>query len=305
MEFSFSEDQAVLMGALEQVIGSHRTPPHCTEAYVYDSELERRLMDSGFLSVASNGYTDLESALVALRLSSLAVCVEAASSLLLGPILPDGFESPVGLAESPDRGAIRFLPMARTVVFEDGGTVKAVTVADADVEPCSSSFAFPYGFLPSEVLASAEALPVEAVEFVRRCRLSIAAELAGAFQGALDATVAYTKDRQQFGRPLGSFQAIQHRLAMAAQVVESCRYLVLYAANSGTQLDASMAIAYAQSHAPYLTFDFHQFSGAMGLTLEYPLHLWTYRIRALQGALGGAAAQAASLADSQWRGSKA
>jgi hypothetical protein len=44
----------------------------------------------------------------------------------------------------------------------------------------------------------------------------------------------------------------------------------------------------------------HQFTGAMGLTLEYPLHLWTYRLRALAGELGGASAQERHVAAATW-----
>ena len=50
-----------------------------------------------------------------------------------------------------------------------------------------------------------------------------------------------------------------------------------------------------------MTYDLHQFLGAMGMTLEHPLHLWTYRLKALIGELGGRAEQAAAAADAIWR----
>jgi hypothetical protein len=49
-----------------------------------------------------------------------------------------------------------------------------------------------------------------------------------------------------------------------------------------------------------MMFDLHQFNGAMGMTNEYPLHFWTYRLRALQAELGGADAAALAAADLLW-----
>ena len=98
--------------------------------------------------------------------------------------------------------------------------------------------------------------------------------------------------RTQFGRRIGSFQAIQHRLALAVQITEACRWLALRAAQSGSSEDAAIAALYAQDQFRGVVTDLHQFTGAIGLTLEYPLHLWTYRLKALQGELGGIAEQA-------------
>ena len=139
-----------------------------------------------------------------------------------------------------------------------------------------------------------------ATEFRSRCRLILAIEISGAMQGALNRTLVQVKDRKQFGRPIGAFQAVQHRLATAAQIVEAGRLLTCRAAASANAADAAMALAYLQGHANQLAYDFHQFSGAMGLTLEYPLHLWTYRMRSMVGAFGGANQQARIVADKSW-----
>ena len=119
-------------------------------------------------------------------------------------------------------------------------------------------------------------------------------------RGALDLTVQYVKDRRQFGQPLGHFQAIQHRLAEDAQLVHACRNLVLRAADQDEARAATLACLYAQDAMRKIIYDCHQFSGAMGLTLEYPLHLWTYRLKYLQGEAGGRAGQGRVLADLLW-----
>ena len=61
-----------------------------------------------------------------------------------------------------------------------------------------------------------------------------------------------------------------------------------------------MAIAYAQANAQNIIYDLHQFNGAMGMTCEHLLHFWTYRLRALQGELGGAGAAERWAADVRW-----
>jgi alkylation response protein AidB-like acyl-CoA dehydrogenase len=167
------------------------------------------------------------------------------------------------------------------------------------VEPVETIFAYPYGRLTStsgleqEVIGDVQALR-------RRWRIAIAAEAAGCMAAALAVVVDHVKTRHAFGRPLGSLQAIQHRLAMAGEVVESTRWLAFRAAWSDSETDAAVAATYAQSHMAQITYDLHQFSGAMGLTLEFPLHFWTYRLRALAGELGGASVQARALAAAAW-----
>jgi alkylation response protein AidB-like acyl-CoA dehydrogenase len=119
-------------------------------------------------------------------------------------------------------------------------------------------------------------------------------------ESALKSTVDYVTQRKQFGQPIGAFQGVQHRLAEAAVLVEATRWLTFKAGDSGEPADAALAAGYAQEAARRVAYDFHQFHGAMGLTLEHPLHLWTYRLRALLGELGGAAARFEAAAAAVW-----
>jgi alkylation response protein AidB-like acyl-CoA dehydrogenase len=166
--------------------------------------------------------------------------------------------------------------------------------------PVDSLFAYPMGRL------TAGALDWETVDADPRrvrdaWRAALAAELGGVLKGGLDAVVAHVKDRHQFGRPLGSFQAIQHRLAIAAGKIEASYWLALKAAHSLDPADAATALGFVQEAATRVTNDLHQFMGAMGLTLEHPLHRWTYRARLLRSAMGGAPAQLQGIADHRWR----
>jgi len=126
------------------------------------------------------------------------------------------------------------------------------------------------------------------------------AEAAGCMQAALDVVLDHVKTRVAFGKPLGAQQAVQHRLAMAAETVHSTKWLAFHAAYTDDETDCATACAFAQDRIPQFTYDLHQFSGAMGLTLEYPLHHWSYRLRALLGELGGSSAQARAAAQAAW-----
>ena len=105
---------------------------------------------------------------------------------------------------------------------------------------------------------------------------------------------------RQFGRAIGSFQAVQHRLAQCHQIACAMRMLALYAAWSGEAVAADIAATYAQDHVGKLAFDLHQFNGGMGVTAEHKLHFFTYRLRALQAELGGADAAAGAVYDALW-----
>lgn len=88
MEFKLTEDQTLLLEALDGVIGPVGEPERCNERFLIDAALERRLIDAEFFSLAQNGYSTLDAMLVALTLCRLPAAIEAAASLLVGPLLP-------------------------------------------------------------------------------------------------------------------------------------------------------------------------------------------------------------------------
>src|SRR5205823_10350681 len=74
--------------------------------------------------------------------------------------------------------------------------------------------------------------------------VALCAEMVGGMQWVLDTTVEYAKTRQQFGRPIGAFQAVQHQCADMLLLTESARSAALYAAWATTPLAVSIAKAY-------------------------------------------------------------
>ena len=89
-------------------------------------------------------------------------------------------------------------------------------------------------------------------------------------------------------------------LRLGGVLPQGLRWLALNAAWNEDPRDAALAATFAQEAAQSVAYDLHQFSGALGLTLEHPLHFWTYRLKSLQGELGAVHAQAAAAADLAW-----
>jgi alkylation response protein AidB-like acyl-CoA dehydrogenase len=189
--------------------------------------------------------------------------------------------------------------VARSLIWLAADRVQAATLTEGAVAPVESLFAYPMGTVEPEGLewSTLAADPREAADL---WRVATAAELAGLLKGALDSVLEHVRIRQQFGRALGSFQAVQHRLATASLQIEATRLRTLRAAQSGAPEDAAAALGYGQLMATRIGYDLHQFMGAMGLTLEHPLHRWTYRIRLLRSAFGGASGAMQALASHRW-----
>jgi alkylation response protein AidB-like acyl-CoA dehydrogenase len=115
--------------------------------------------------------------------------------------------------------------------------------------------------------------------------LVCAAQLLGAGRALLEKTVAYAGQRTQFGRPIGSFQAVQHRLADVAVGLEFARPL-LYAATPLHDLDVSAAKVACGEAAHRAARAALQVHGAIGYTQEHGLGRWLTRVRALTLAWG-------------------
>jgi alkylation response protein AidB-like acyl-CoA dehydrogenase len=116
-----------------------------------------------------------------------------------------------------------------------------------------------------------------------RAYTAIAAELTGVAQRAMEMAVDYAKERKQFGRPIGSYQAVSHRCAQMLLETEAARSAAYYAAWAADNepetapLAASMAKAYASDAGTRVTGASLQVHGGIGFTWEHDLHLWLKR----------------------------
>jgi len=122
--------------------------------------------------------------------------------------------------------------------------------------------------------------------------IALAAEQVGGAQRCLDMSVAYAKERVQFGRPIGSFQAIKHKCADMMVQVESARSAVYFAAcvaaeeSAEVAESASLAKAYCSDAYFECAAQAIQIHGGVGFTWEYDVHLHFKRAKASETFLG-------------------
>ena len=152
------------------------------------------------------------------------------------------------------------------------------------------------GRLPEETTGHVVTAKAEAIELaLDRGALGTAAMLVGLGQAMLDLSVRYASERQQFGVPIGSFQAVKHHLADARLAIEFARPALWRAAWSVAHdlptrgRDVSMAKAMASDAAELVGRKALQCHGAIGYTVEYDLHLFLKRTWALSRSWGDTA----------------
>jgi hypothetical protein len=140
-----------------------------------------------------------------------------------------------------------------------------------------------------------DAKPIDPEAFVAwrdRAHVSIAAEMTGTARRIFDMALAYAKERQQFDRPIGSFQAIQHKLADMSLAAQRATAAVQYAAMTcdaaagDRTLACHSAKAAAGEAARRILKDGAQIHGGIGYTWEHDLHLYLRRATADEDLLG-------------------
>ncbi|HEX4018891.1 MAG TPA: acyl-CoA dehydrogenase family protein [Frankiaceae bacterium] len=146
-----------------------------------------------------------------------------------------------------------------------------------------------------EVTGSGTRLDSAAIEGVLRCAAVLtAADLAGIAREALSRTVAYDKERVQFGKPVGSVQILKHTLADLHIAVTMAEHAVLYAAyaidtgRNDAALAVSVAKAKASDAARDVTAAMIQFHGGIGYTWEHDAHFFFKRAKRQEYAYGSA-----------------
>jgi alkylation response protein AidB-like acyl-CoA dehydrogenase len=187
---------------------------------------------------------------------------------------------------------------AAFVLLPDGDDLHAVARADVELERLphldGAQRLFRVTWTPSPHTRVASGEPAQALLAAAfdRGALATAAQLLGVGQRLIDEAVRYARQREQFGRPIGSFQAIKHQLATAQVRLEFARPVVYRAAFSvardlGTRgRDVSHAKVAASAAAALAARIALQVHGAIGYTWEVDLHIWMKRAWALAAAWG-------------------
>ncbi len=156
-------------------------------------------------------------------------------------------------------------------------------------------------------VAAADTLPADGEEYFAvfgRICVALAAEMTGIAQRCLEMSVEYAKDRQQFGRPIGAYQAVSHRCAEMLLHAENSRSATYYAAwtadaePESLALASSMAKAYASENVWRVANDAIQVHGGIGFTWEHDLHFFLKRARVDAALFGDAKYHRGRVADS-------
>jgi alkylation response protein AidB-like acyl-CoA dehydrogenase len=180
----------------------------------------------------------------------------------------------------------------------DGVGKAPVTSLDMTRQLCDLSF----DDAPATLIASGQAASLALDAALAAGAGVLAAEQIGLAQRCLDMTIAYVKERKQFARPVGSFQALKHRLADLWVSVTQARAASRYAAAclASGDPDAKVAVALAKAYCSEVAVNAAQecvqLHGGIGFTWEHPAHLYLKRAKADSIGFGTADAHRAALA---------
>jgi alkylation response protein AidB-like acyl-CoA dehydrogenase len=315
MHFDLTEDQQEIKRVARELLAARSSWARVREAAeagaAYDQALWDELCALGWPGIAvaeEHGGQGLGAVELAVLLEQLGYACAAS------PFLPIAAAAAAIQACGSDAQRARWLPAlasgeatagigtralcadgvgAELLVLLDRPSGEAVLVTGADAAPLetidptrryatvSGGDAEPLGHGGAEAVAAAD-----------RIRAALAAEVVGVAQRALDMTLAYVKERRQFGVPVGSFQAVQNRCAQMLLDVESARSTALYAAWAADAAPerlpeaAALAAAAAADAGRSVTASAIQAHGGIGFTWEADVH-WLYKRAQLDAALLG------------------
>lgn len=298
MDFVLSEPQQDLLDGLDRLLARRAGVAQARrlggDRPSYDAEFERLFVEAGFAETALHGAdARLDGALVVEACARAAVVAPIGARVLVAPgvgldpaeLAPGG---PIALAVAPpgagsSSGPVRFASDAVTLLALDGDGASIVDLSGLDVARVDARYGAPMGRLPGVQVSERHPVgPGSGDRLAAWWRVSLVAELVGTMDAAFQLALAHVRTRTQFGRSIGSFQAVQHRFAEASVLLEGSRWLGREAAWLGApEEEAAMAIAYATSAARRVFLEVHQLTGAIGFATEHDLHIYSMRLPAL------------------------
>jgi alkylation response protein AidB-like acyl-CoA dehydrogenase len=328
MDFGLSQDQREIQRTARELLAERARPERVrehAEAGRLDDELWRELCDLGWPGIAiAERYGGQGLGRVELSI----LCEELGRSLAPVPLLPSVLASSVielagseeqcarllpGLASGEAIGALGTAregvaelvigaPAAQQLVLVEDGAARVLAREQAEIEPVESIDPTRPAARVSASVGAGEVLAGEVAGGIDRALVAISSELVGVCDRALAMTVAYVKERKQFGVPVGSYQAVSHRCAQMLLDTEKARATTAFAswaADSDPRRlgeAAAMAKAASSEAGVEVTASAIQAHGGIGFTWEADVH-WLYKRALVDSALlGGAKPQRARLA---------
>jgi alkylation response protein AidB-like acyl-CoA dehydrogenase len=316
MNFDLNDEQQEIKRTAHEFLASRFKPEkvrELAEARAYDDELWREISELGWPGIAI-GEEDGGQGLGMVELAALLEesGIACAPTPLLGTAGAALVISAAGsdeqraewlpkLASGEATGAFGGLangqsslfcdlPTADVVVTFDGEGALVAPAGEVDFEPFEAIDATRSYGLASE--AAGERLPGDVDAGRDRLAVAIAAELTGIAQRSLEMATDYARERQQFGRPIGAYQAVSHRIAAMLLATEESRSLTYYAAWAADAEPESLPLAAAMAGARAADAGWEvpaaalQVFGGIGFTWEHDLQFWLKRGRVTGRLLG-------------------
>ena len=332
MDFTFSEDQLLFQDSVRDFLVNEVTPERVRASWESDNgrddALWSQLVELGLtgMTVAEEhgglgmneldfvllaqecGYVALPEPLVHTALVAVPLLQQIGGELAaewLPRIAAGEAKIVVGIAEN---GLVEDAHVADLLLLEDGARLVAATQAEVtlrhneSVDPSRKLFTVDIGDGATTVAEGDEARCLVAGA-LNRGALGAAAQAVGLAQRMIDLSVQYTSERQQFGKPIGSFQAVKHHMANVAVRLEYAKAPVHRAAY--TVANNQEIAAHAVSHAKLVACEAAnlaakhsiQVHGAMGYTWEVDLHIYMKKAWALANTWGDAGFHKTRVAD--------
>lgn len=334
MDFTFTEDQLLFQESVREFLVNEITPERLRASWETDTgrsdEMWAQLTQLGLtgLTVPEEfgglGMSELDFVLLAQECGYVALNEPLVHSVLVAtPLLSsiDDIELKqtwlpkiasgeakvvVGVEEN---GLVEDAHIADLLLLQHGDEIHAVEKgqvilrANESIDPCRQLFAVEWTANSDTCVASGENARALITATINRGALACAAQALGLTQRMLDMTVQYTSDRHQFGKPIGSFQAVKHNMANVAVRWEYAKAVVYRAAfavanNQLVAVEASSHAKLAACEASDLAAkNCIQAHGAMGYTWEVDLHIFMKRAWAFNNAWGDKAFHKQRLAE--------
>jgi hypothetical protein len=300
MDVKLSPEHAALLSAVRGELERHRGRHPVPGTSASDLASLHALAAAGYLDVMNAGGTAIDAVLVVEAAAAGAPGTPVAGRALIGPLVTDRPLPAAVVAVEQPRGALtRHAPQAEAFLVAGGDRAQYVEAGQAEIEAVPSRWGYPMGRVT--VRRGEDLGPGSGDRLLRAWRVALAAEAGGLMEAATLHAAQHVSTRYQFGKPIGSLQSIQHRLARAYVSAQAAKWLARRAAwDPGDAAAAAAAACYAADGMREVLAATQQACGAIGFTDEFGLTQYTARMAMLQTDLGGAGAHARALARARW-----
>ena len=324
MNFDFTDDQQAIKSTAHDFLAARLKPEklrQLAEAGEYDDSLWTEMSELGWPGIfigEEHGGQGLGVVELVILMEELGYALapspylsNAAAGLMIQHVGSDEQRERwlPGIASGEKRGTVAYVENGVASVVPDADSADVIVLFDSDSDTASVGAPEDVQVEPLDTIDSTRRFSKvtpggageeltggrgSAADAIAPIAVAIAAELVGISQRAMEMAVEYAKDRQQFGRPIGAYQAVSHRCAQMLLETEGARSAALYAAwtadhePESLQLAASMAKAYASDCGWRVTASALQVHGGIGFTWEHDLHFFLKRAKA-DGHLFGSA----------------